>query len=398
MSKAIEPVSKPVLVEEKERPKYLELPLGLPPLVMRGVGYPFKAFANWAEKVDLFHRAHDFFSNDEQTAFFYPILRLGGDGGIRGGLGASHRNFLGHGLNASSSFLISPGLDQDVTMSLSDPEMGHTGLSMGFVSTWRRRHEDNFYGIGNNSPDDDFPYESRLVIARIPFAGKWGSGGRWSLFGGFLGVDTLESDEPNQGLRSNFPVSALSGFDQWNYGAEFGGSVGFSNVEKGGVPGNGFKTSLQFSRFEGAKDYSFFRTNFSLARYFTLFKPGRVIVLGSRFESVHTLPGESVPFSLLPSLGGTAHLRGFPTFRFRDRTSLLAILEYRYPIWRMADGMFFVEGGRVGNQVQDLSVPGFHPSGGFGVRFRTEKLFFFQLLAAFSEDGPRFVFSVNQAL
>ena len=59
---------------------------------------------------------------------------------------------------------------------------------------------------------------------------------------------------------------------------------------------------------------------------------------------------QEVPFFMLPSLGGGSNLRGFSSWRFRDRNSLLLQAEWRIMANRFLDTAVFYDAGKVAAQ------------------------------------------------
>lgn len=64
--------------------------------------------------------------------------------------------------------------------------------------------------------------------------------------------------------------------------------------------------------------------------------------------------GRSARPRLQPTLGGGYTLRGFRTFRFRDRSVALAQAEYRWRINEFVTGALFYETGAVARRIGDL--------------------------------------------
>ena len=64
-------------------------------------------------------------------------------------------------------------------------------------------------------------------------------------------------------------------------------------------------------------------------------------------ETTYTKNGQQVPFFMLPSVGGGSSLRGFSSWRFRDRNSLLLQAEWRIMVNRFLDTAFFYDAGKV---------------------------------------------------
>ena len=64
-----------------------------------------------------------------------------------------------------------------------------------------------------------------------------------------------------------------------------------------------------------------------------------------------------VPFYLLPSLGGSDTLRGYPSWRFRDRHAALTTAEFRWiPNRNIVDVALFYDAGMVAPEFDDLSL------------------------------------------
>ena len=52
---------------------------------------------------------------------------------------------------------------------------------------------------------------------------------------------------------------------------------------------------------------------------------------------------QEIPYFMLPSLGGGSNLRGYSSWRFRDRNSLLLQGEWRIMVNRYLDTVFFAD-------------------------------------------------------
>ena len=75
----------------------------------------------------------------------------------------------------------------------------------------------------------------------------------------------------------------------------------------------------------------------------------------ARLDDEHR-QGRSVPFFLLPDLGGSHTLRGYPSWRFRDRNRLLLTAEYRWTAGPFVDMALFVDAGKVAPRLADLDL------------------------------------------
>jgi outer membrane translocation and assembly module TamA len=72
---------------------------------------------------------------------------------------------------------------------------------------------------------------------------------------------------------------------------------------------------------------------------------------------------------MLPSLGGGSTLRGYSSWRFRDRHSLLLQAEWRIIVNRYLDTAVFYDTGKVAARTSDLDFNDLKDDFGFGVRF-----------------------------
>jgi outer membrane protein assembly factor BamA len=89
-------------------------------------------------------------------------------------------------------------------------------------------------------------------------------------------------------------------------------------------------------------------------------------VLRALAASADPESGQEVPFYLQPVLGGAYTLRGFRTFRFRDRSAALFQAEYRWRINELMHGAIFYDTGAVARTLEDLGK--LERDYGFGIR------------------------------
>ena len=95
----------------------------------------------------------------------------------------------------------------------------------------------------------------------------------------------------------------------------------------------------------------------------------------------------SVPFFLMPTLGGGDLLRAFPSYRFRDRNALLIKAEYRWAVHKMLDVAGLYEAGKVAPRVGDLDFDGMAHSYGVGIRAHSAKASLFRADLAHGREG-----------
>ena len=98
----------------------------------------------------------------------------------------------------------------------------------------------------------------------------------------------------------------------------------------------------------------------------------------------------SVPFYLMPTLGGGSLLRAYPSYRFRDRHALLLATDYRWAVHKMADVALTYEAGKVANRAGGLGLNGMAHSIAIGIRAHTDKAALFRADLAYGREGIGF--------
>lgn len=101
----------------------------------------------------------------------------------------------------------------------------------------------------------------------------------------------------------------------------------------------------------------------------------------------------SVPFYLLPSLGGANSLRSFTDYRFHDRNLAVANAELRLALMTHVDVAVFADAGNVAPRLQELNLG--KRSYGAGVRLHTRRQTFARFDAATGAEGWRFLFRLT---
>lgn len=105
----------------------------------------------------------------------------------------------------------------------------------------------------------------------------------------------------------------------------------------------------------------------------------------------------SVPFFLMPTLGGSSYLMGYTPYRFRDRHALALRAEYRWAVHKRMDVAGAYEAGKVSPRVGDLGLSGGAQSVAAGVRAHTKTSSLVNLYLAHGREGFRFVIGFSNS-
>jgi outer membrane protein assembly factor BamA len=119
-----------------------------------------------------------------------------------------------------------------------------------------------------------------------------------------------------------------------------------------------------------------------------------VIALRAMASTTTTSAGQDVPYFMMPELGGSHWLRGYPTWRFRDRNRLLLSGEYRWTAGPFVDMALFLDAGRVGARARDLDS-GFRKSYGVGMTLHTLTSTVTRIELARTAEGNSVLFSFS---
>jgi hypothetical protein len=95
----------------------------------------------------------------------------------------------------------------------------------------------------------------------------------------------------------------------------------------------------------------------------------------------------SVPFFLMPTLGGSNYLTAYEPYRFRDRNALALKGEYRWAVHPMVDVAGVYEAGTVASTVSGLSLGRLAASIGAGLRVHTKTSSLVSLDVSHGRDG-----------
>jgi hypothetical protein len=142
--------------------------------------------------------------------------------------------------------------------------------------------------------------------------------------------------------------------------------------------------------------FSFRRSEVEGAHFVPLAGARVVLAAHGWFVASGTSEGKTVPFYLLPSLGGNNTLRAYNDFRFHDRHLLVANAEARFALFTHVDAALFLDAGNVAPRVGDLDLD--KTAVGVGLRLHARQSTFARFDVAHGDEGWRCVFRMNDSL
>jgi outer membrane protein assembly factor BamA len=256
------------------------------------------------------------------------------------------------------------------------PKLFEDHLSVGVAVKYQDFTQINYFGVGpetSESAQTDYRLKSVDVVGSVTAHPRDGLsvGGR---------VGYIRGLSIERGLSSLYP-STTEVFDETTAPGltvqpRYQHADVFLEADSRDVPG--YPTSggvyhlglTNFYDLDGS-GHSFRRVDADVTQHMPLFHKNWIVTVRGRVALSQTSAGQEVPFYLMPTMGGDKTLRGYSSYRFRDRNVAMFNAEYRWPVFRMMDAALFADVGRVAPTMGGLWREQLHRDYGFGLRLHT---------------------------
>jgi len=314
-------------------------------------------------------------------------------------LGTGYRRFYGDRTFWDLKGLLSIKAYKVIELSTDSPGHAKGRVDLSGSAGWRDATQVAFYGIGVDAPAQartNFRLKEGYVAGRLRARPMpvtvFGAGLSYEDFtisdglGGSPSVSQVHTPQSAPGLGDNpafFHSTVTAGID-WRPSAGY--------ARRGGL------YEVRYHNYADRETaYSFDRMDAEVVQHIPILRENWVLSLRGNVQT--TLDdNDTVPFFLLPSLGSGSTLRGYSSWRFRDRHSLLLSAEWRWIPSRMGlDMAFFYDAGKVASQRKDLDFAGLRSDVGIGARFHGPAATPFRIELAHGREGLRLVFSGGPA-
>jgi len=233
---------------------------------------------------------------------------------------------------------------------------------------WRDAPQEDFFGLGPNSV-----LANRTNFAITDTLGRVTGGYQRGKFTGgvelgYLDVSTGAGEDPRMPSTDTvFPATALPGFEARPSFLIIEPFIHYATRDRARSKRSGGEYRLSAAQYDDrTTQNSFRRWDADLRQYIGFQKDTRSIALRAWAAGTTADEGNAVPFYLQPALGGPSGLRGYRSFRFRDRSALLLQAEYRWRINEFVSGALFYDTGAVAPTLRDLGR--LERNYGFGLR------------------------------
>jgi surface antigen Omp85-like protein len=333
---------------------------------------------------------------DEPSGFYPYFASVYSGGGFT--LGAGYRQFYGDRTHWDIKGLYS--LKSYKFIELSTDSWGHAQgrLDLHARAGWRDATQVAYYGLGIDSPD----MRSNFRMKQAYFGGDLQvRPGAFTVFGAGINYEdyTLEEGQGNfPSIEDAFTPATAPGLGVSPTYLHTTASGGIDWRPSPGYARHGGLYQVTYHNYADEDNaYSFDRVDGEIVQHIPILRENWVISLHGLVQT--TLDdNDAVPYFLLPSLGSGSTLRAYPSWRFRDRHSLLLTGEFRWiPNRYGVDMALFYDMGKVTPRWDDLSLKGLKSNVGIGIRFHTPLATPLRIELAHGREGLHLVFAGSAA-
>ena len=272
----------------------------------------------------------------------------------------------------------------------------YTWANGPFVELYARRRDspqEDFYGLGPDSLEgDQSNFALRDTLVRVTPAARRGyltAGVNLGYLDPSIGSGTDTSMPSTDQIFGPDEVPGLDAQPAFGVIEPF---VEFATLDRAIEDRGGGRYRVSFTRYadRDLDQFSFNRWDVDLRQYIPFVHGTHTLALQAWASSSDPSDGDSVPFYLQPTLGGSRSLRGFRTYRFRDRSALLLQAEYRWRVNEFVTGAFFYDTGAVAPGLDDIGR--LERDYGFGLRAGSRSAVAVRIDVAFGgREGTRFL-------
>ena len=270
------------------------------------------------------------------------------------------------------------------------PRFANNRVGVEMRASWLDAPSMAFYRNGHDSlksERSDLSYRTTTVgvSTRVQAAPFFAVGG---------GLDAIEMESGATAKTAATDVSLVAASPSYRRGhvfAEVDWRTSPGYTTRGGL----YRVEWSDYRQTNAGALSFNRVDAEVQQFVPILRESSVIALRALASTTGTAAGESVPYVLLPDLGGSHTLRGYSSWRFRDRNRVHLTGEYRWRAGHFVDMSLFVDAGQVAPRFSNIDFKNFRKTYGVGMSFHTPISTVTRIEVARSSEATSLLFSFS---
>jgi len=313
-------------------------------------------------------------------------------------LGAGYRKYTGAYENVDVRGSITPSGYKRIETEFIAPRLFDRRGFLSVIGGWREATEVGYYGSGmSNSVEDqaNYGFKQPYASATLDFR----PGRRGLLLRG--AVEATEWQQtPGSGsapsVEDVYTTETLPGLGASVAYLHSTAALALDTRPAAGYARRGGYYGVTFHSFaDPDAAFGFSQVDYEVLQHVPLVRDAWVLSFRGHVSTTTTGSGGAIPFFMLPSVGGGSSLRGFSSWRFRDRNSLLLQAEWRVMVNRFLDMALFSDAGKVTAHSSDLSLADLKADVGVGFRFHGPTATPLRVELAKSAEGFRIVWAAS---
>jgi hypothetical protein len=333
----------------------------------------------------------------DQPSGFYPYFgSVYSGGGFT--LGAGYRQFFGDRTHWDAKGLYS--FKSYKLLEFSADSWGHAQgrLDLHGRVGWRDATQVAYYGLGIDSPEERSNFRMKQGYVGGDLQGR---PVRFVVFGAGVTYEDYALEDGSGSAPSIEEIFTPETAPGLGVSPSYLHTTASGGIDSRPAPGYARRGGLYQISYHNYADqdetHSFDRVDGEIIQHIPILRENWVISLHGLVQT--TLDEDDVvPYFLLPSLGSGSTLRAYPSWRFRDRHSLLLSGEFRWIPNRLGlDMAIFYDAGKVTPRWDDLSLNGLRSNVGIGIRFHSPVATPLRIELAKGREGFHLVFSGSAA-
>jgi hypothetical protein len=270
----------------------------------------------------------------------------------------------------------------DATLALPTFASGRLGVLLR--ANWLDAPDVPLYARGNDSPDVRSGYAYRSTTLGVDL--RFQATRSFALGTGLDAIDTDAAPEPG-----TFESAASPRYRRARAYAEFDTRTSPGYTRRGAL----YRAEWSDYAQTNGGTYSFRRADLEARQFVPLFRETSIVALRALASTTTVGAGDQVPYFLMPDLGGSTTLRGYSSWRFRDRSRLLLSGEYRWTAGSFVDMSVFMDAGKVAPRAGDLGSAVFKKSYGVGLSIHTAASTVARIEVARTAEGTAVLLSLG---
>jgi len=278
------------------------------------------------------------------------------------------------------------------------PRLFHRQATLSLLGGWREATEVGYYGLGTNNSKDDranYGFKQPYGVATVSMR----PARRFLVLR--AGIEATQWEQtPGSGdapsIETVYTPAALPGLGEKITYLHSHARVAIDTRQSPGYARRGGFYGVTAHNFSDTNNaHGFTQWDYEALQHVPLKRDSWVLSFRARVSTTGTKTDEVIPFFMLPAVGGGSSLRGFTSWRYRDRNSMDLQAEWRIIVNRFFDMAVFYDAGKVTAHARDLDLSGLKSDEGIGFRFHGPLTTPLRIDVADSNEGLKFVFSAS---